>query len=567
MACFPLGARLGGEYILICPTTLLLESFNSILCHRHLSWQTTSDDKKLSGQIRQTAARELYCITANPAPSLRSDALRRLHALLKRLYLGVRQDDASTLPSLHDEADSTAPWTPSLPIHPAFPILFGVSDIPTSTGAATAADFAEPIRMAFRHHSHSLRSGLALERHRLLRLPDVPGFAPIDAASASDLQTRFLFYQLLKAVAHLHVGDDDDEGSKSYSRSKSGGGRDGGSFGGVGLAACDIRLTDHHWLVLVPAIAPALLWPPNSSTSVPHETSLDSSTREASLLASAATPPATPYAETAAQVNTAASLKPNIPRPIDWGVPIIEQWSQGCMSNLDYLLWLNRAVGRSTSDAKLHAVVPWVSDCVTPWGGWRDLGQSKRRLKSGDQALDLSYAHSSPPHHVAEGLSELAFYMYEARRVPLATLRATVHGALRTVDNDYWRALDARNVCFVKSIHMANASVSESSSHFTLPNLLSCAPTPITKVRSNFVAAQYPVSIARLIAWTPDEATPAFYTDPSLLRSRHKGLGLEDLEVPPFVVEMADEKFGGDRATAFISYHRALLESPQVCAA
>ena len=419
----------------MCPTTLLLEGFiNSMLCLRDFSWQTASDDKKLSGQIRQTAAREIYCLTANPAPSLRSDALRRLHAHLKRLYKAVLQDDASTLPALHDEADSTATWTPSLPIHPAFPILFGVSEIPTSTGAAAAADSAEPIRMAFRHHSHSLRSGLALERHRLLRLPDVPGFAPIDAAAASDLQTRFLFYQLLKAVAHLH-GDDDDEGSKSYSRSKSGGGRDGGSFGGVGLAACDIRLTDHHWLVLVPAIAPALLWPPNSSTSVPHETAQDSSTPEASFLASAATPLEIHHAEMAAQLNTAASLEPKVPRPIDWGVPITEQWCQGRMSNLDYLLWLNRAVGRSTSDAKLHAVVPWVSDCVTPWGGWRDLEQSKRRLKSGDQALDLSYAHSSPPHHVAEGLSELAFYMYEARRVPLATLRATVYGALKPIDS------------------------------------------------------------------------------------------------------------------------------------
>jgi hypothetical protein len=126
-----------------------------------------------------------------------------------------------------------------------------------------------------------------------------------------------------------------------------------------------------------------------------------------------------------AQMGT-TGLEPKVPRPIDWGVPITEQWCQGRLSNLDYLLWLNRAVGRSTCDAKLHAVVPWVSDCVTPWSGWRDLGQSKRRLKSGDQALDLSYAHSSPPHHIAEGLSELAYYMYEARRVPLATLRATV---------------------------------------------------------------------------------------------------------------------------------------------
>jgi len=279
--------------------------------------------------------------------------------------------------------------------------------------------------MAFRHHSHSLRSGLALERHRLLRLPDVPGYAQIDPAAASDLQVRFLLYQLLKAVAHIH-GDDDDNDS---SDSKSGSGSNGGAFGGVGLAACDIRLTGHHWLVLVPAVAPAMLWPSSTSTSAIQESTLESSTPAASSLASAPTPQPTLAAHQAemvvAQMGT-TGLEPNVPRPIDWGVPITEQWCQGRLSNLDYLLWLNRAVGRSTCDAKLHAVVPWVSDCVTPWSGWRDLGQSKRRLKSGDQALDLSYAHSSPPHHIAEGLSELAYYMYEARRVPLATLRATV---------------------------------------------------------------------------------------------------------------------------------------------
>jgi hypothetical protein len=81
------------------------------------------------------------------------------------------------------------------------------------------------------------------------------------------------------------------------------------------------------------------------------------------------------------------------------------------------------------------------------------------------------------------------------------------------------------------------------------------------KVRSNFVAAQYPASVARLVAWTPDEATPAFYTDPDVLRSRHKGLGLEDLEVPAW---LDAGRFGDDRASAFISYHRALLESPEV---
>jgi hypothetical protein len=47
---------------------------------------------------------------------------------------------------------------------------------------------------------------------------------------------------------------------------------------------------------------------------------------------------------------------------------------------LQYLLALNHAVGRSTMDARLSAVLPWVSDLTMPWGGWRDLGKSKLRI-------------------------------------------------------------------------------------------------------------------------------------------------------------------------------------------
>jgi hypothetical protein len=50
------------------------------------------------------------------------------------------------------------------------------------------------------------------------------------------------------------------------------------------------------------------------------------------------------------------------------------------ISPTQYLLALNHAVGRGTMDARLPAVLPWVSDLSVPWGGWRDLGKSKLRI-------------------------------------------------------------------------------------------------------------------------------------------------------------------------------------------
>jgi hypothetical protein len=41
---------------------------------------------------------------------------------------------------------------------------------------------------------------------------------------------------------------------------------------------------------------------------------------------------------------------------------------------------LNHAVGRSTSDSRLHAVLPWVSDLSSKFGGWRDFSKTKIRI-------------------------------------------------------------------------------------------------------------------------------------------------------------------------------------------
>ena len=48
------------------------------------------------------------------------------------------------------------------------------------------------------------------------------------------------------------------------------------------------------------------------------------------------------------------------------------------------------------------------------------------RLKKGDEQLDQTFAHASPPHHVPESICELTYTVYRARCLPIAHLRKTV---------------------------------------------------------------------------------------------------------------------------------------------
>lgn len=61
------------------------------------------------------------------------------------------------------------------------------------------------------------------------------------------------------------------------------------------------------------------------------------------------------------------------------------------MSNMSYLLELNRLAGRRFDDPAYHPVVPWVTDLTQHGGGWRDLTRSKYRLNKGDEQLDMQY--------------------------------------------------------------------------------------------------------------------------------------------------------------------------------
>ncbi|KAK1315616.1 hypothetical protein QJS10_CPA05g00123 [Acorus calamus] len=115
----------------------------------------------------------------------------------------------------------------------------------------------------------------------------------------------------------------------------------------------------------------------------------------------------------------------------DWRV-CFKRWWAGELSNYEYLLLLNKLAGRRWGDHTFHIVMPWVIDfTVNPDegsdAGWRDLSKSKWRLAKGDEQLDFTYSTSEVPHHVSdECLSELAVCSYKARRLPLSVLRSAV---------------------------------------------------------------------------------------------------------------------------------------------
>ncbi|XP_059094750.1 WD repeat-containing protein 81-like [Tigriopus californicus] len=167
-------------------------------------------------------------------------------------------------------------------------------------------------------------------------------------------------------------------------------------------------------------------------------------------------------------------------------------WTRGDLSNFDYVMVLNYLSGRSFENPYHYPVLPWVKDFSSEIGGWRDLSKSKFRLNKGDTQLDLTYdslmemqKESSglrasdpksvqPPHHVTEVLSEITYYVYQARRTSQSVL--------------------------------------------------------CKHVRNRWVPAEYPSSMERLQEWTPDECIPDFFTDPKIFKSIHNDL--PDLAVP-----------------------------------
>ncbi|KAG7384671.1 hypothetical protein PHYPSEUDO_002418 [Phytophthora pseudosyringae] len=205
-----------------------------------------------------------------------------------------------------------------------------------------------------------------------------------------------------------------------------------------------------------------------------------------------------------------AGARPGVPRDVGScsSRSITERWSTGDISNLEYLMVLNTAAGRRMEDGVFHPFLPWVTDFTAgPHSGWRDLAKSKFRLNKGDAQLDRTFASSAVPHHITESLSEITYYIYSARRTPMALLRRVVRG--------------------------------------------------------DFQAREYPATIARMFEWTPDECIPEFYTDSAVFKSLH-GSEMEDLQLPEW--RDTEDNESQDAASAFVRCHREMLESDEVSA-
>ena len=150
-----------------------------------------------------------------------------------------------------------------------------------------------------------------------------------------------------------------------------------------------------------------------------------------------------------------------VPRHVAHGklTTVTERWTNGDLSNLDYLMLLNKAAGRKMGDASFCAVLPWVTDFTTTGGDgeeakekeekeekeekkrksgdrqrddrdlisqWRmrDLTKSKFRLNKGDTQLDVTYRSAILsgmrnmgviPHHIPENLSDMSYYFYPVK--------------------------------------------------------------------------------------------------------------------------------------------------------
>ncbi|KAJ1922365.1 hypothetical protein IWQ60_006579 [Tieghemiomyces parasiticus] len=175
----------------------------------------------------------------------------------------------------------------------------------------------------------------------------------------------------------------------------------------------------------------------------------------------------------------------------------VSRWTQGTLSNFQYLMALNMHAGRRRGDPNFYPILPWVTDFTGPSAAshFRDFRRTKFRINKGDEQLDFTY-EGPTPHHISDILSDITYFVYTARRTPVAVL--------------------------------------------------------CQFVRSNYEPQEYPKSLARLYAWTPDECIPEFYTDPAVFRSIHPDM--PDLQLPAWA----------DSPEDFVTQHAQALECNHV---
>ncbi|KAF0981066.1 hypothetical protein FDP41_012854 [Naegleria fowleri] len=262
-----------------------------------------------------------------------------------------------------------------------------------------------------------------------------------------DIRRRFLFYQLLQIISYCH--------KNNFAHGK--------------LIPNNILVNEMLWISLIgqdflhsPVLFPNEIGSPSQNIS--HDQKITKS----------------PHTSIPHTINICAESS----RRKD----IVILWQEGKISNFDYLMKLNALAGRRVGDHQYHPVLPWVIDFeVDPTDPnarveWRDLTKTKFRLTKGDEMLDFTYQSPDNPHHVTEPLSEITYFIYKARRVPISALKK--------------------------------------------------------HVRQNYEPKEYPTSLARMYHWTPDECIPEFFTDPKIFTSIHSDM--EDLAIPSWASSPED---------------------------
>ncbi|KAI8373340.1 hypothetical protein BD560DRAFT_394684 [Blakeslea trispora] len=163
--------------------------------------------------------------------------------------------------------------------------------------------------------------------------------------------------------------------------------------------------------------------------------------------------------------------------------PLVISWVKGNVSNFTYLMALNHLAGRREGDPNFYPILPWITDFSgnSVEDGWRNFTQTKFRINKGDEQLDFTF-DGPVPHHITDILSDITYYVYQARKTPI--------------------------------------------------------PVLCQFVRSKYEPNEYPSSMQRLYQWTPDECIPEFYTDPTIFKSIHPDM--PDMQVPAWASSPED---------------------------
>jgi len=69
----------------------------------------------------------------------------------------------------------------------------------------------------------------------------------------------------------------------------------------------------------------------------------------------------------------------------DYFSNLVSQWTEGYISNYDYIMELNKLAGRRFGDPNFYPILPWVIDFNgdSQFSSWRDLTKSKFRINKG----------------------------------------------------------------------------------------------------------------------------------------------------------------------------------------